>query len=927
MDRRATDRGTPFIGRAAERQRLADFLGEGARLVTLTGVAGIGKSRLARRFIQEAMESDEAAWQGQVVCDLAGARSRADVVTSLSAALEFHLASGETGEATEDRLGRALAGRGAILVLLDTFDPVAEHAAGTLGRWLDLAPDARFLVTTRSRLRLRGEVCFELGPLPSAEGIELFARTARRARDDWAPSSEDGPVIAELVERLDGIPLAIELAASRITVLSPAKMLQRMSKRFDLLRGGPSDAITRQLTLRAAFDWSWGMLSDPEKSALAQLSVFRGGFSVDGAEGVVVLAEGQGDVLDVLESLRGRSLVSSDDSEGAGGEPHFRLYESIREYASERAAEQGLLAEAKGRHGDFFVAQGEARIDDFGAPGRSGHRWFEDNRDNLLAVVHRFSATVPEQAARAALCLAHVMIHRGPFDSPQEMLEGVLNALGGEGAPELRCRLLLSRGIARSGVGRLDEGNADLNSAAELAGQEKLGSLEAKSLLHLGLNALRHGRLPEARDLLERSTEAALACGSERVRGRALVSMGMCLEAAANFAEAEASYTEALEVARQNSDPWEEVRTRSKMGSLCSFIAGREQEARSHFEWAHERSREVGDWFIETSTAYNLGRLNLNLGLLEEADRFLERALDNFREMGNLGSVGFVRTARGLLELERGQLAAARQELDEATRLLGAAEHRLAWSYALAMAALVDLARDDVPQAIRAADQALEPVAELGHGVLQGVVHCVRALAGARGGDASSFASARQQARSFLEESNWGEGRALLAVLVALDDEGRLQPEDAPKLESVGLASARAAWRLVGAGGGSAEQRVGNAAKTRPIARAGELLVEPSGRWFRLGEAEAVDLSRKRTLRPLLLALVRLSLESPGEALDVDGVFEAVWPGERILPEAKKNRVYVAVATLRKTGLDAVLDTRGDGYLLKPGLPVNWAED
>jgi len=451
-------------------------------------------------------------------------------------------------------------------------------------------------------------------------------------------------------------------------------------------------------------------------------------------------------------------------------------------------------------------------------------------------------------------------------------------------------------------------------------------SLRATALLHLGLNALRAGQLPKAKDLLDQARTTAEEAGDERVVTRTLVSMGMCLEAGADFEEAEDCYRRALTLAQRVGDRWEEIRTRSKMGSLCSFIAGRDDEARSHIEWAHERSREAGDSFIETSTAYNLGRLNLNLGDLEAAERFLQRALDNFREMGNRGSVGFVRTARGLLQLERGDLEASRQELSEASAVLLAAGHRLAWTYAAATEALLDLAQGDPSSAAHRAERALEPVVELKHGVLQGIVHCVVALAAAAGGRGSDFVSARSEARGFLGDSTWGEGRAMLSVVDALDDAGVLRPGEAPDLGTVLLARARVAWRVVGVGEGTPTTRRTVAAPTPGVqAGSGELLVEPEGRWFQLGGSEVVDLSRKRTLRPLLLSLVALHASEPGRALDVEGVFQAVWPGERILPEAKKNRVYVAVATLRKTGLDLVLETRGDGYLLRPDLVISLA--
>ena len=567
---------------------------------------------------------------------------------------------------------------------------------------------------------------------------------------------------------------------------------------------------------------------------------------------------------------------------------------------------------------------------DFGAPGAEELSWFRRNNENLLALVHRFSGTQPEEAGRAALCLTHLMIRRGPFDASLEMLEGVLAALGERGNPQLRCQLLLGRGIARSGVGQLARGGEDLEAASLRATEAGLPNLRARAQLYLGLNSLRHGKLAEARERLEAARDDAVADGDDRVRCRALDSMGMCLEAEASFEQAEGCYEEALTLARSANDNWEEVRVRSKMGSLCSFMPGREDEARGHFEWAWSRSREVGDRFIEASTAYNLGRLNLNLGYLADADRFLERGLESFREMGNQGSVGFVRTARGLLELERGNPAAAQQELNEASRLLAEADHQLALSYALATQVLADLMEGDISSAEARVEKALEPVVKLKHGVLQGIVQCIRTVVAAKGGLESQLAAARDAAQQLLSDSAWGEGQAMLRVVRSIADDGSPAPDAPDDLGEQPLARARVAWRIISSADGaeSSLQPFQTTSSTRAPRRAAndELRVEMMGRWFQLGQGDAVDLSRKRTLKPLLLALVELHASSPGEALNVDGVFEAVWPGERIFPEAKKNRVYVAIATLRKTGLDDALETRGDGYLLRPKLKISWAE-
>lgn len=926
---------SPFIGREGELQQLDELLAEDAHLVTVTGPPGIGKTSLVRRYASLAPSARKAPWQGVGFVDLSAAWSVDDIVATVSASLDIPLSTGSADEATETLLGRAIGSRGPLLLILDNFEHVAEHGAATVSRWLGLAPEARFLVTSRDRLKLRGEVCLQLNPLDTSEAEALFAITARRVRGSYSPSEEDEMAIRELVVRLDGIPLAIELAAARVTVLSPRGMLERIGRRFELLGHGPADVVPRQATLLAALDWSWDLLEDREKDALAQCSVFRGGFSLEAGEAVIDLSSHEGaDVIDTLSSLQARSLLRTYEAEAVPGAIRLGLFESIREYAGkqlEAGAGSGAVQE---RHRDFFLTQAESRVVEFGAPEGSDLQWFDLDRENLLAVYQRARDNEPEQAARVVLCLSHAMLRRGPFDSNISLLEDVTGRLGSEASPLVIGRLHFARGAARSVVGRMTEAGEDLRRAVEVARANELSVLEAKALLHLGLHELRRGRLDDAREVLEEARKVADDGSHARVLSRIQVSLGISHESAADFEAAEACYGEALTIARRIGDHWEEVRTRSKMGSLCSFMEGRLHEARGHFEWALAESRTVGDWFIEAGSAYNLGRLEMNLGQNEAAEEHLKRALTTYQEMANRGAQGFVILSLGLITLDRGQCAGAAILLDEAEQILDQVENPLAQGYAAITRAMVDLAESDLASAERRLGPALELLVSLEHRVLEGIALCVRGMVEARQGNRNAFRTTRARARELLGESGWGEGKAMLRALEAY---GVLFGEAPAPPEEVSFARARVAMRLLTgvepAASSADNPRTSPATSTASTppqrdneSSSAQLLLHRDGRWFEAAGGPRVDLTRKRTLRPLLLLLARAREEHPGDALDVDAIFEDVWAGERILGEARKNRVYVSIATLRRAGLDLLLDTRGDGYLIRPDVEVRWAD-
>ena len=291
-------------------------------------------------------------------CDLTTASSIGGIAHAVAQALDVALAKMNV----VDSLATTIKERGRCLLILDNFEQVARHAEETLGRWLNRASAARFLVTTREVLGLPGEEILALAPLASSDAAALFMRRAEAAKPGFQPTAEDQSAIDPLVKLLEGLPLAIELAAARVRVMPPRMLLLRMSERFKLLSSS-GGRLDRQATLRAVFDWSWDLLSVPEKAALAQLSVFEGGFQLEAAEAILEICEVEStpSSIDALQSLVDKSLVERLEGD------RFNILVTVRSYVVERLQRPGtdlngseLLGAAKGRHRTYYAGRVES---------------------------------------------------------------------------------------------------------------------------------------------------------------------------------------------------------------------------------------------------------------------------------------------------------------------------------------------------------------------------------------------------------------------------------------------------------------------------------------------------------------------------------------------------------------------------------------
>jgi predicted ATPase/DNA-binding SARP family transcriptional activator len=448
---------TSFVGRDEELRLIAKRLSEG-RLVTLTGPGGAGKTRLA---VTAAAGVADDYPGGVWLVELASVGTPDDVPQAVLGTVCPGVGGG-TGM-LESRARPPVAARDATGLLAEAFPDAAtllildncEHLVGAAARLaerlLGVRPRLRVLATSREPLAVLGEALCPVPPLAvpgpgepvasveSAAAVRLFADRAAAVRPGFAVGEGNAGAVVEICRRLDGLPLAIELAAARLRTLTPAQLAARLHDRFRLLTGGSRTAMPRHQTLRAVVAWSWELLSDAERELAERLAVFAGGAggatpaSVAGVTGV-----SEAEALELLASLSDKSLLHAVDDDESREEPRFRMLETLREYGLERLAERGRVREARDAHAAYFVRLAEAAEPQLRGPGQL--EWVDRliaEHDNLLAALHHTATGDGAVAIRLAAALGMFWTMRGNHAESANWLDMALTAPGAERAPRL----------------------------------------------------------------------------------------------------------------------------------------------------------------------------------------------------------------------------------------------------------------------------------------------------------------------------------------------------------------------------------------------------------------------------------------------------------------------------------------------------------
>ncbi|NDU75954.1 AfsR/SARP family transcriptional regulator [Actinomadura sp. DSM 109109] len=657
---------TELIGRDGAVREVRARIGTD-RLVTLTGPGGVGKTRLA---IETAAGLADAFGDGVWMAELAGLERSTvpDLAEAVTAILDIRDAPGAPGAAL-DRLAAALGAR-RLLLVLDNCEHVVEQAAELAGRLLREVPGVRVLATSREPLGLPGEVVWAVPPLdvpgrgddPAASSaVRLFAARARAASRGFRLDADTAGPAGELCRRLDGIPLALELAATRVRALGVEGLLERIDDRFRLLSSGHRGAPARQRTLTAVIDWSWDLLSGPERAVLRRLSVHADGCTAGAAEAVCAGGDvPEAEVLDVLVRLVDRSLVVMTERPGEG--PRYRLLESVAAYAAERLAEAGETRRARAAHSGHYLEFAERAAARLTGPEQA--RWLaslDAESANMRTALD--AAGSADAALRLVSALAWYWFLRGRLTEALRSLEAALARDGG--APHLRARALVwqaglavFRGLPGDWKARRDEAlaladatgddrlkawarwfltfaRADLDDTAAgaavleeaLAGFRASGDRwgEAAALVQRAMHAHARGE-PAA---LERDAARAAALfgevGDRWGRLQAMEWLGGLAELTGDYARAERLHHDAQRMA-EDLRMWPDVAMQMAWRGWTAYMRRDHASARRLFGRAHRVAAEQG--FAQATVFAELG-----LGLAAEREGRLEDAEDRMRPL------------------------------------------------------------------------------------------------------------------------------------------------------------------------------------------------------------------------------------------------------------------------------------------------------
>jgi len=606
--RRLPTPATPLLGRERELAALADVVRDDTtRLVTLTGTGGIGKTRLGLELVQRLAPEFQ---HGAAVTPLATTRDPALVARAILDTLEIP----EVGQDADELLAKTLADS-ELLLLVDNFEQVLP-AAATIAQLLAGAPGVKVIVTSRAPLHVAAEREYPVPPLADDEAAELFVSRAQAADPNFELSEKNAAAVSELCARLDGLPLAIELAAARTKLLPPATLLSRLGNRLELLAEGRRDAPHHQQTLRMTFDWSYDLLDQNAQRLFAQLAVFAGGCTLASAEAVC-----DGAVLETLGALVDESLVRRRDT-------RFSMLEIVREYALERLSDSGESEEVRRRHLAYFVELAEEANPAL-SKGDDQIEWFarlEDEHDNL----------------RAALAFA---------------------LYSGDASSALR----LGVGIRRFWQihGYLAEGREGLEAAIALAPDEP-SELRADAFNMIGILAAEQGEWDTSRANFNAALDDARAVESTRVISSALVNLGNMAAYSRDLDAARYLYKESIEYFESLGDLRGQALAKENIG-LMALTADDVPEAVSWLRAALELAREAGDDRETAAAARSLAAATIELGESAQASELLSESLALARELGETHGIAIC------LDTYAG-LATTTEEPERAAMLFGASD-------------------------------------------------------------------------------------------------------------------------------------------------------------------------------------------------------------------------------------------------------------
>jgi predicted ATPase/serine/threonine protein kinase len=664
---------TAFIGREREVTNLRELLNrQDVRLVTLTGPGGIGKTRLALQVVGDL--SDERA-SGVYFVSLSTVAGSEAVTTAIAEAIGLREVPGESPRETLREYVRGMAQP--LLLLLDNFEHLISAGADIAGL-LTLNPNLKVVVTSQALLHVYGEHEFPVPPLAAPDprsiptapdalsrfpAVTLFVERAKAVKNDFTVTKENAAAIAAICARLDGLPLAIELAASRIKLLTPATMLTRLESSLNLLTGGARDLPLRQQTLRGTVNWSFSLLNAAEQSLFRRLSVFIGGCTLEAVEAICNTKGDLGlDVLDGMASMVDKSLIQQ--LEEASAERRFLMLSTLREYAAERLVESGEEFATRRAHAAYYVVLAE----ECGGELSSHPEWLErfdlEHRNFREALEFLIRTGDTDWGMRLGSALFHFWEMREHFAEGRALLDRLLK-LPGATQPKMRARLSFYAAIFAASKGdfasaqKLQE--QSLNACRDL--QDHRGV--AVALNALGVTARDRGDLETACSLFEQCVATWKDLGSSIDTARALSNLANVVRLQGDHGRSHVLYDECLAIFHGAGDSTGVAWTLNYLGDLARESVD-SIAARSYYEQSLSAFRQLGDSWGIASALCDLARLNAAQGKYSDAERLYGEGIRMFRDLGHKSGIAMVLECFAVS-------AAAQSRPEQSLRLAGAA--------------------------------------------------------------------------------------------------------------------------------------------------------------------------------------------------------------------------------------------------------------